>query len=82
MIVPPKTAQYPTRGQLEDEMRCCPPPVAMVIISIIEIIFYCVDSTNISTDTDLGPVATALIYNPHRRYEAWRYVTYMFVHIG
>ena len=29
-----------------------------------------------------APVESRLIYNPYRRYEAWRYVTYMFVHAG
>lgn len=29
-----------------------------------------------------GPAATLFIYNPFRRFEAWRFVTYMFVHVG
>lgn len=29
-----------------------------------------------------GPAATLFIYNPFKRYEAWRFVTYMFVHVG
>lgn len=29
-----------------------------------------------------GPAATLFIYNPYRRYEVWRFVTYMFVHVG
>ena len=28
------------------------------------------------------PYCSVLIFNPYRRYEAWRYITYMFVHIG
>ena len=28
------------------------------------------------------PYCSVLIYNPYRRWEAWRYVTYMLVHIG
>ena len=28
------------------------------------------------------PYCSVLIYNPYRRWEAWRYITYMFVHIG
>jgi len=28
------------------------------------------------------PYCSMLIYNPHRRWEAWRFFTYMFVHIG
>lgn len=29
-----------------------------------------------------GPAATLFIYNPFRRFEAWRFITYMFVHVG
>lgn len=29
-----------------------------------------------------GPVAQLFIYNPRKRHEAWRFVTYMFVHVG
>lgn len=29
-----------------------------------------------------GPAATLFIYNPYRRYEVWRFVSYMFVHVG
>ncbi|XP_070161079.1 rhomboid-related protein 3 isoform X3 [Polyergus mexicanus] len=29
-----------------------------------------------------GPAATLFIYNPHKRFQAWRYLTYMFVHVG
>lgn len=28
------------------------------------------------------PFESPLIYNPRRRYEAWRYLTYMFIHAG
>ena len=28
------------------------------------------------------PYCSVLIYHPKRRWEAWRYFTYMFVHIG
>lgn len=29
-----------------------------------------------------GPAATLFIYNPYKRYESWRFVSYMFVHVG
>lgn len=32
--------------------------------------------------TTRGPAASLFIYNPYRRAEAWRFATYMFVHIG
>ncbi|XP_063982276.1 rhomboid-related protein 2-like isoform X2 [Diachasmimorpha longicaudata] len=71
-------------GQYEEEYSCRPPPVAMIIISIIEIILYVYDIVTVPKKASLieGPAAELFIYNPHQRYEAWRYVTYMFVHVG
>lgn len=80
-------------GAYESSMTFCPPPLTMVIFSIIEIIFFLVDiisleehksgidSKHVGKTTE-GPAATLFIYNPYKRYEAWRFVTYMFVHIG
>ena len=36
---------------------------------------------SIGTNTS-GPAATLFIYNPRKREQAWRFVTYMFVHVG
>lgn len=69
-------------GKYEDEYSWCPPPVWMIIISLIEIILFCVDAAQANTYAANGPVATAMIYDPHRRYEAWRFISYMFVHVG
>lgn len=69
-------------GQYEDEYTCCPPPVGMILISIIELLLFVIDLAKGSPYAVTGPVAQVLIYDPSRRYEAWRYITYMFVHIG
>ncbi|XP_018562743.1 rhomboid-related protein 2-like [Anoplophora glabripennis] len=80
--------QHPTRtvtdGQYEDEYSCYPPAVGMILFSLIEIIFFCVDEAMEadSTKYGTGPTATHFMYEPNRRREVWRYVTYMFVHIG
>ena len=29
-----------------------------------------------------GPIATKLLFTPYRRFEVWRFITYMFVHVG
>lgn len=50
------------------EYTCSPPPLFMIIISLIEIVIY------------IAPYDSVLIYNPYRRYEAWRFLTYMLVH--
>ncbi|KAJ3651119.1 hypothetical protein Zmor_017177 [Zophobas morio] len=68
----------------EEEYSCWPPRLGMVIISCIEIIFFFIDElkeTN-STNSATGPMAKLFIYDPVKRYEFWRYLTYMFVHIG
>ncbi|XP_057340057.1 protein rhomboid isoform X2 [Microplitis mediator] len=65
-------------GLYEEEYSCKPPAIAMIIISIIEIILYLYD---VIVDKVIdGPASTLFIYNPHKRYQAWRYFTYMFVH--
>lgn len=57
----------------------------MIVFSIVEIIFFVIDiietNNQMGTSTN-GPMATLFIYNPQLRQEAWRFVTYMFVHIG
>ncbi|KAK3602371.1 hypothetical protein CHS0354_011204 [Potamilus streckersoni] len=67
---------------------CRPPPIFMVVISIIEIVLFAVfvdemkrDGTAILPESGF-PSRNALIYKPDRRYEAWRYLTYMLVHSG
>ncbi|KAF4517754.1 hypothetical protein B566_EDAN002959 [Ephemera danica] len=58
-------------GQYEEEYSCYPPPIAMLVVALIVV-----------TYTTEGPLAVALIYNPYKRVEAWRFFTYMFVHVG
>ncbi|XP_076256523.1 rhomboid-related protein 2-like [Rhynchophorus ferrugineus] len=73
-----------TDGIYEQEYSCYPPAVGMVLISLVEIVLFCIDEATEkdSTRSATGPVAVACIYEPYKRYEAWRFVTYMFVHIG
>uniref|UniRef100_A0A182QFR5 Rhomboid-like protein n=1 Tax=Anopheles farauti TaxID=69004 RepID=A0A182QFR5_9DIPT len=72
-------------GEYEQSMKIWPPPLMMIIFSIMEIIFFVIDIVKTQdqngTSTN-GPMATLFIYNPHLRHEVWRFVTYMFVHIG
>lgn len=86
MIIPRRIdpTRTVTDGQYEDEYSCFPPPVGMILISIFEIIFFVIDEgiEPGSTGYAKGPVAEAFIYDPHRRREAWRFLTYMFVHVG
>ncbi|XP_018574785.1 rhomboid-related protein 2 [Anoplophora glabripennis] len=70
--------------QLIDEYTCCPPPVFMFLISILEVAFHLTDEITEKNSTLSGSGVTAqiFIYDPQRRHEVWRYLTYMFVHIG
>lgn len=74
-----------TDGEYERSMTFWPPPLTMIIFSIVEIIFFVIDiietNNQMGTSTN-GPMATLFIYNPQLREQAWRFVTYMFVHIG
>ncbi|XP_063988415.1 rhomboid-related protein 2-like [Diachasmimorpha longicaudata] len=69
------TLGAPPDEQYYEEYSCRPPAIAMIIMSIIEIVIYIYDR-------QWGGIAGFLIYNPTRRYEAWRYLTYMLVHKG
>ncbi|XP_053683799.1 rhomboid-related protein 2 isoform X2 [Sabethes cyaneus] len=87
LVVPsrnPAVADEPD-GEYERSMTFCPPPLTMIIFSIVEIIFFAIDivktNNQLGTSTN-GPMATLFIYNPQLRQQAWRFVTYMFVHIG
>ncbi|XP_034235832.1 rhomboid-related protein 2-like [Thrips palmi] len=69
-------------GEYEDEYTCNPPAVCMIIVSIIEIIAFLYDVVETGRSTVSGPAAKLFIYNPRERSQAWRYFTYMFVHVG
>ncbi|XP_011313673.1 rhomboid-related protein 2-like [Fopius arisanus] len=81
----PRTSVAASEGRYEKEYNCRPPAIGMLIISIMEIVLFLYDIVLAPTkkpSSFQGPAAQLLIYNPQRRYEAWRYVTYMFVHAG
>jgi rhomboid-related protein 1/2/3 len=72
-----------------EEFTCFPPRLFMVVITLIETAFFIYHSVHLSTQHNIeitwdGPVpyCSVMIFNPNRRWEVWRYLTYMFVHIG
>ena len=84
MAVVPKSQRQSVIRNYLNEYNCMPPPIFVLTISIIEVaifIYYCVILGEFSTS---GPVPwkSVLIYNPCRRYEIWRFFTYMFIHAG
>lgn len=61
------------------------PPFFITFISIFELVaflYYGLRSTEPLTLIGPVPFQSKLIYNPHRRYEVWRFLTYMFIHAG
>ena len=82
-----------SRRQTEDFLtnyNCMPPPLFIPIISIVEIAvfaFYAHDLKQRNPPVIVGAYSGAalyspLVYRPSRRYEAWRFITYMFMHQG
>lgn len=74
-----------------EEFSCTPPTLVMIAITLLELVMFVYISISISeSDTHplpitwTGPVpyCSHLIYNPRRRWEVWRFISYMFVHIG
>ena len=62
-----------------EEYRCRPPPLAILSFTLIEILLYIIDRAALGNITD-DYKCSYLYYNPFKRYEVWRYMTYMFVH--
>ncbi|KAG5446933.1 Rhomboid- protein 2 [Clonorchis sinensis] len=70
---------------------CRPPPIFIPVITLVEIgvfIYYGVlhaldsDPYNDVTAASGVPIYSPLIYDPRKRHEAWRFLTYMFIHNG
>ncbi|KAA3681718.1 rhomboid-related protein 1/2/3 [Paragonimus westermani] len=70
---------------------CRPPPIFIPLITLAEIgvfIYYGLihawdtDVYNDVSATSGVPINSPLIYDPRKRHEAWRFLTYMFIHNG
>lgn len=83
-VVPRSERTLKKRVYLQ-EYSCCPPPLFMITAMIVEVIvfiYYMVDMGLTIGMSGPAPVYSPLIYNPYRRYEAWRYVSYGLIHSG
>ncbi|XP_055612379.1 rhomboid-related protein 2-like [Uranotaenia lowii] len=85
LVVPGRSPDEPD-AEYERSMSFWPPPLTMLVFSVVQVISFIVDiiytddgQMGMSTN---GPIATIFIYNPQVRQQAWRFATYMFVHIG
>ncbi|KAL7076318.1 hypothetical protein ACQ4LE_004178 [Meloidogyne hapla] len=82
------------RGQQTEKIRylleynCWPPPLFMVLISLLQIGLYLYNEfeycprDNRFMPAKCAPVKSPLILNPCKKEEVWRYFSYMFVHVG
>ncbi|KAJ0044121.1 hypothetical protein NL108_005469, partial [Boleophthalmus pectinirostris] len=74
------------RDRYLERANCCPPPIFIILISIGELavfIYYAVWKPQKQWITlDEGIWTSPLTYKPELREEAWRFISYMFVHAG
>ncbi|KAM6967583.1 rhomboid-related protein 2 [Aplochiton taeniatus] len=74
------------RDKYLERANCCPPPIFIILISIGELavfIYYAVWKPQKQWITlDDAIWKSPLTYKPTLREEAWRFISYMFVHAG
>ncbi|GAB6033655.1 hypothetical protein CHUAL_013717 [Chamberlinius hualienensis] len=72
------------RKYYADNYTCCPPPLFIFIITLIELGFftyYAVAMGEVSTSGPV-PIDSMFIYRPDKRVEVWRFFVYMVLHAG
>ncbi|XP_013794437.1 protein rhomboid-like [Limulus polyphemus] len=72
------------RKYYADHYTCCPPPLFILIITLIELGFFTYYTVTMGEITTTGPVPidSLFIYRPDKRVEVWRFVFYMVLHAG
>nr|KAF6444967.1 rhomboid like 2 [Molossus molossus] len=69
-----------------ERANCLPPPVFIISVSLAELavfIYYAVWKPQKQWITlDTGILESPFTYNPQKREEAWRFISYMLVHAG
>ena len=71
-----------------ENYSCCPPAIFILLLTIAEIVlfvYYYFDMQDKKINVTLltgVPMYSPLIWDPHRRYEVWRYFSYIFLHSG
>lgn len=75
-----------SRNTYLERANCCPPPIFIILVSIGELamfVYYAVWKPQKQWVTlEQGIWNSRLTYKPDRREEAWRFISYMFVHAG
>lgn len=67
-----------------DQYTCCPPPLFILCITLIELGFFTYYWVAMGEVSPSGPVPidSVFIYRPDRRQEVWRFIFYMVLHAG
>nr|XP_009677241.1 PREDICTED: rhomboid-related protein 3 isoform X7 [Struthio camelus australis] len=69
-----------------DSYTCCPPPWFMITITIVEVAFFLYNGVVLDRFvlqvTHPLYLKNSLVYHPQLRAQAWRYLTYIFMHAG
>lgn len=68
----------------EELYTCCPPPIAILLMTALELACFITDEKTQKDSTVKGTGVTAkmFIFDPHIRQQIWRFFTYIFVHLG
>ncbi|ODN00804.1 Rhomboid-related protein 3 [Orchesella cincta] len=90
VILPKSRRTQHRKLSYKDQYSCFPPPIFMFTITLIEIGFFIYHAIRLVNDPKHGsieryrpaPIDSNLIYDPQRRNQLWRFVTYMLVHSG
>nr|XP_036874557.1 rhomboid-related protein 3 isoform X2 [Manis javanica] len=69
-----------------DSYTCCPPPWFMITVTLLEIAFFLYNGVSLDQFvlqvTHPRYLKNSLVYHPQLRAQAWRYLTYIFMHAG
>ncbi|XP_043686829.1 protein rhomboid [Vespula pensylvanica] len=72
------------RKYYADHYTCCPPPLFIILITLVELCFFTYYTVIKGEVNPSGPVPidSVFIYRPDKRLELWRFAFYMFLHAG
>nr|XP_021525483.1 rhomboid-related protein 3 [Aotus nancymaae] len=69
-----------------DSYTCCPPPWFMITVTLLEVAFFLYNGVSLGQFvlqvTHPRYLKNSLVYHPQLRAQAWRYLTYIFMHAG
>lgn len=84
IVAVPKSQRRSVIRRYLEESNCSPPPFFLFSASIIQISFFIYYAITMNSNglTGTVPVDSVLIYDPSKRQEFWRFLTYSLLHAG